>query len=185
MSTTTRFSLGEYDQIVAAGVSRGTKPRRVELIRGKIRDMTPIGPMHEEVVDRLTDWSVLSVVERKGRTRIQHSIGISQLESAPQPDVVWVKQRDYSRARPTPEDVLLVIEVSESMLRVDTGEKADLYAEAGIRDFWVVNTPERCVEVRRESAGGSNRSLVCLAGDEGVRPLAFPEIVLVPPTLWP
>ncbi len=146
--------------------------------------MTPPGPSHEDVVDRLTEWSFKSLPEGKARTRVQNSIGLPSLASAPQPDIAWVARRDYSRGRPTAADVLLVIEVAESTLAYDCGEKAELYAAAGIADYWVVNLPERSVEVRRDPGGGRYRSLRTYTGDEEVRPLAVPEVVLRPSSLW-
>ena len=50
------------------------------------------------------------------------------------------RARAITRAgRPLAEDVLLVVEVADSSLGFDTGEKADLYAAAGIADYWVVD----------------------------------------------
>jgi Uma2 family endonuclease len=118
------------------------------------------------------------------RVRVHNSIGIPDQESTPEPDVVWVVRRDYSRGRPTAADVLLLIEVAESSLAYDAGEKADLYAATGIADYWVVNLPDRCIEVRREPVGGRYRSLKTHLGDDEVRPLAFPDAALKPGSLW-
>jgi Uma2 family endonuclease len=146
--------------------------------------MNPIGSEHEEIVDRLTKWSAPLDAAGKIRLRVQNSVGLPSLGSAPEPDIAWVVDRDYSRGRPTPPDVLLVIEVAESSLRYDCGEKAELYAEAGIADYWVVNVAERSIEVRRDPAAGRYRSLQTYQGDQEVRPLALPEAVLRPAVLW-
>ena len=98
--------------------------------------------------------------------------------------MAWVVRRDYSRRRPSAADVLLVIEVAESSLAYDAGEKADLYAAAGIADYWVVNVPDRSIEVRRDPVGGRYRSLKTHLGDDEVRPLAFPDVALKPASLW-
>lgn len=184
MSTIARLSLAQYDRMIEAGVFDQRERRRLEFICGEIREMTPIGSLHEEVVDRLLRWSSASLPPEKARVRVQNSIGLAEVESAPEPDVVWVVERDYSRGRPTAEDVLLVIEVAESSLAYDTGEKADLYAAAGIADYWVVKLRDRCVEVRRDPAAGRYRSLQSFSGDQEVRPLAFPEVALRPAKLW-
>ena len=155
MSTIARLSLGEYDRMVAAGVFDRQRRRRLEFIRGEIREMTPIGSRHEVVVDRLTEWSFRSLPEGRAWVRVQNSIGLPDLDSAPEPDIAWVARRDYSRGRPAAADVLLIVEVAESSLEYDSGEKADLYAGAGI------------------------------AGEEEIRPLAMPELVLRPSMLWP
>ncbi len=185
MSTVAHFTLAEYDRMVAAGVFDEPASRRLELIRGEIREMNPIGPFHEDVVDRLNRWSTRVVPEEEVRVRIQNSVGLIDVGSAPQPDMVWVAERDYSGSRPTSRDVLLLIEVADSSLDYDRGEKAELCAEAGILDYWVANLVDRVVEVRRDPARGRYQSLRVYAGHDEVRPLAKPQIVLRPRVLWP
>ncbi len=184
MSTIAHLSLAEYDRMIAAGVFDNGRRRRLELIHGEIREMSPIGSEHEEAVDRLNEWSIRSLPAAKVRVRVQNSIGLPELESAPEPDIGWVARRDYSRARPTAADVLLVIEVSESSLKYDSGEKADLYAAAGIADYWIVNLVDRRIEVRRDPSAEGYRSQAEFAGEDEIRPLAVQEIVFRPSILW-
>jgi Uma2 family endonuclease len=147
--------------------------------------MTPPGPEHDDLVDYLQDWSYAVVPPERVRIRIEKSIGLPSLQSGPQPDVAWVVKRNYRHARPTAADVLLVIEVAQSSLVYDRGEKAALYAEAGIADYWIVNNAGQCVEVYRDPEAGRYRSAQTFRGDQEVRPLAFPEVVLRPSMLWP
>jgi Uma2 family endonuclease len=184
VSTIARLTLADYDRMIQAGVFDQGRRRRLEFIRGEIREMTPIGSLHEVIVDRLTEWSLCNLPEGKLWVRVQNSIGLSSLESAPEPDLAWVRRRDYSTGRPTAKDVLLVIEVAESSLAYDTGEKAELYAAAGIPDYWVVDVSARAIEVRREPVGGRYRSLTTHTGDDEVRPLAVPEVALRPSILF-
>ena len=127
--------------------------------------MVPIGPPHEDVVDRLAAWSFRNVSAEQVRVRIQESIGIPSLGTAPEPDVVWVVQNDYSRQRPTAAAVLLLVEVAGSSLKYDTGEKAEIYAEAGIEDYWVVDLNGQVIEVHRtpDAARQRYRSLRTIA----------------------
>jgi len=185
MSTTARLSLAQYDRMIQGGVFDQGNRQRLEFIRGEIREMTPIGSMHEEVVDRLNEWSIRNLAEEKVRVRVQNSIGLVELESAPEPDLAWVDRRDYSAGRPTADDVLLIVEVAESSLAYDCGEKGDLYAAAGIKDYWVINLPDRSIEVRRDPDSDRYRSLRTHTGDDEVHPLAMPELALRPSMLWP
>lgn len=185
MSTIARLTLAQYDRMIERGVFEHDEHRRLEFIRGEIREMNPIGALHDEVVTRLAEWSYANLSKEQVRVRVQGSIGLAKLESAPQPDIAWVASRDYSQRRPGAKDVLLVIEVAESSLAYDCGEKAELYAAAGIADYWVVNLPDRSVEVRRDPHAGRCRSLQTFTGEDEVRPLAQPEVVLRPATLWP
>jgi len=184
VNTLTYLGLAGYDRMVGAGAFDSGPMRRVELIRGEIRQMTPIGPEHEEVVERLTEWSYQHLPRDVARVRVQDSIGLPALESAPEPDISWVVRRNYSRSRPTANDVLLVVEVARSSLTYDTGEKADLYAAAGIKDYWVVDADARLVEVHRDPQDGKYRNLTIFTGQSPVCPLSFPKIALLPDTLW-
>jgi len=184
VSTLARWTLDDYDRMIQAGVFARHEDRRIEFVRGEIREMTPLGSLHEEVLERLTEWSYEHVPKRQVRVRVQNSFGLPGLESAPQPDLAWVVRRDYSTGRPSAEDVLLLIEVAESSLVYDTGEKADLYAAAGIADYWVVDLIARVVEVRRDALEGRYRTLQTYRAEAEVHPLRFPALALRPALLW-
>jgi Uma2 family endonuclease len=179
MSTIARFSIEEYDRMIAAGVFSGRRYRRVELIRGEVREMLPIGPPHESAVDFLTRWSASVTPADKVRIRVQNSIGLPPLASAPEPDLAWVRERKgYGRSRPKAADVLLVIEVAESSLDYDRGEKAELYAASRIQDYWVVNLIDECVDDFREPHRGRYRKVQTFVAGQRVHPLALPKAVL-------
>jgi hypothetical protein len=57
VSAIAHLSLGEYDRMIEAGVLDQGRRRRLEFIRGEIREMTPIGSRHEVMVDKLAEWS--------------------------------------------------------------------------------------------------------------------------------
>jgi Uma2 family endonuclease len=178
MSVTLRVSFEEYTQMVADGAFDALRDRRIELINGELRAMTPPGPDHSGTVSRLTDWSTEPPLKRRIQIRIQDPIAIPQLDSAPQPDVAWAKVRDYRDRHPVSTEVLLLIEVADSSLEFDCGEKAELYAEAGIQDHWVVSLPERVIHVfRKPQAGAFTERTTARFGDE-IQPLAFPDYSL-------
>jgi Uma2 family endonuclease len=108
--------------------------------------------------------------------RVQNPIAIPPLDSAPQPDIVWAKRRDYRDRFPLPEEVLLCIEVALSSLDYDCGEKADLYAAAGIQDYWVVDLEHRLIRVfRQPSADGYQERSEARIGEE-LHPLSLPQL---------
>jgi Uma2 family endonuclease len=186
MSTATRISLADYDRMIAEGYfPPGEKRHRIELIEGELRPMSPIGPVHEDLVDLLNEWSLTSLPRAAARVRIQNSIGVSELDSAAEPDVCWVRRKDYSKGRPLATDILLIIEVSDSSLDYDTGKKAELFAAAGVADYWVVNIPERRVEVFRRPDGKRYADRQVFRAPEEIRPLAFPKVVLPVELLFP
>jgi len=155
MSVGLRLTFAEYERLVKDGAFTSLRDRRIELIHGELREKMPPGPDHSEVVSRLNEWSLELVAKKLARIRIQDPVGMPELDSAPDPDVVWAKARDYRDRHPLPPEVLLLIEVADSSLESDCGEKADLYAAAGIQDYWVVSLPVRLVHVYRKPTGGA------------------------------
>ncbi len=181
MSTIAHISLEEYQRVAAAD---GFGSRRLEYIRGEIREMSPKGDRHEDLVDCLEEWSHEAVRGKPVRVRVQNSILLSGIPALPEPDVAWVVRGRYSRRKPEAKDVYLLIEVAESSLGYDLGEKADLYADAGIGDYWVVDARAERIVVHRDPAAGEYRSVQSFSGSQEIRPLAFPEIALRPEVLW-
>jgi Uma2 family endonuclease len=184
MSTTIHFTVEQYDRMIQAGVFP-ENGERFELIRGEIRKMVPPSPEHDDLIDVVAQWSFDSVNRAEVRVRVQTSLGLPSLDSVPLPDLSWVRQRSYRHRRPIPEDVLLVIDVSASTLAYDRGEKAELYSQAGVADYWIVNERDHTVEVHRDPGPDRYRTLRTYSGDEEVRPLAVPKAVLRPAILWP
>lgn len=178
MSTLAKFTVPEYERIIATGIFDGRNRRRIELIRGELREMTPIGTQHAEFVDRLDEWSHAKAPRDEVRIRVQNPLAFLQVESEPEPDVVWAKRKDYSTQHPTADDVLLLIEVADSSLDFDRTEKAELYAEAGIREYWIVNLIDRTVEVRRDPRKGRFAMIRAYSTGETIQPSAAPAVSL-------
>lgn len=184
MSTTVRTTYGQFDAMIRRGDFEHTDDR-FELLFGEICIMPLPKPKHEDVVDELNEWSIQSLPHKAARVRVQQSLGIPALDSLTLPDIAWMKRRDYSEQRPLAEDVLLLIEVSESTLSKDRKTKGKIYARAGIREYWIVNTRKRCVEVRRDPEGDAYRTVVIMQADQEIRPLSFPAVVLPISRLFP
>jgi Uma2 family endonuclease len=191
MSTAIKFTYEQYQEMIRLGLFNPPEDHRVELIFGKIvpkygdLPMSPINPPHENSVDELNQWSFEVLPRGAVRLRIQNSIGIPALRSQPEPDVAWMAPKDYSRTRPEPEDILLLIEVSDTTLAKDRGVKSRLYARAGIRDYWIVNIPGRCIEVRRNPVGSKFQDITIYRPGDEVRPLGFPDVSLPVSRIFP
>lgn len=179
MSTTMRISVDEFDRMIEAGVFLDQdKRRRVELVQGEIVEMSPIGPTHEEIVDRLSRWSIESNPASTVRIRIQNSVGLPDLDSVPEPDLSWVKPRSYQSGRPTATDVYLVIEVADFSLRSDLNVKGPLFAAAGILEYWIVDVDGRRIHVLRDPRPEGYASQQIVESNAHVAPLAFPGSAL-------
>lgn len=82
---------------------------------------------------------------RMGEAGILHEEDRGELIE-PQPDVVAIQPRDFTESLPIPEDVLLLVEVSDATLAHDRDLKPPLNARAGIGEVWIVNLPVRSIE---------------------------------------
>ena len=100
--------------------------------------------------------------------------------SEPQPDILLVKPRDdlYRDAHPIPADVLLLIEVADTSLELDRGQKLHLYAEAGIREYWIIDLNRRVLIVHRQPKDGEYASVQQYESDARVVPEALADVEL-------
>jgi Uma2 family endonuclease len=178
MSTAHRISVAEFDRMVEGSVFGPAQRERIELVAGELRDMNPPGPMHDEIVDRLREWSEEVRRGRKFRVRTEQPIGLVALDSVPYPDLAWVRHRSYAQRRPEPVDILLLVEVADTSLAYDRFQKSALYAAAGIAEYWVVNVQGESVDVFRQPESGKYTDTQKYSRSEELRPLAFPELTL-------
>jgi Uma2 family endonuclease len=178
MSTLAKFSVVQYERMIASGAFSGRNHRRIELIHGELREMNPIGGRHATAVARLTEWSVDRAPRDKVVVRPQSPVAFLELDSEPEPDIVWAARRDYGDSHPGGKDIFLLIEVADSSLEYDRIEKGELYAAAGVQEYWIVNLVERTIEVRREPRDGAYLDVSSLGAGESVRPLAAPQVEL-------
>ena len=174
------FTADEYMRMAEVGVLR--RGERIELIHGEILTMSPIGTRHCAFVDRFTRLLVTALGERAW-VRVQGTVRLFP-DTMPEPDLAVLRLRDYRDAHPTPEDILLVIEVAETSLAYDRGRKAALYAEAGIPEYWVTDAVGEAVEVHREPHGQRYRQSIRFTGAATVSPLAFPDVVVRLPDVF-
>jgi Uma2 family endonuclease len=146
-----RLTVNDYHRLGEAGILG--EDDRVELLAGQLVDMSPIGPRHALAIDALTELLVTAVAGRTA-VRVQNPVVLDD-ESEPQPDLTVVRRpwRGHPHEHPRPEDILLLIEVADSSLDTDRGAKLELYARAGIREFWIVDLTTNCALVHRQPSG--------------------------------
>ena len=146
-----RLTVDDYYRMAEVGVL--SPDDRTELIEGEIIDMAPIGSVHAEVV-RLLTLRLVETLRHTAEVSVQLPVRLSQ-RSEPQPDIAVLEARsaDYRRAHPSADDVLLLIEVSDTTLRYDLNVKARLYATHGVREYWVVDLVANRVWRHRKPRG--------------------------------
>jgi Uma2 family endonuclease len=138
----------EWHKMGAAGVF--SENNHIELIDGEILDMAPIGFNHAGHLNRLTHlFSML--VSDKAILSIQNPVQLSRF-SEPEPDIMLLKPNAdfYCTRHPNADDVLLLIEVSDTTLNYDQNKKLHLYARHNIPEYWILNLNDNCLEVYRK-----------------------------------
>jgi len=95
----------------------------------------------------------------------------------PEPDLIVLSKpsREIRDANPRPGDLRLVVEIADSTLLFDLTTKAELYARAGIVEYWVFDINARRLIVHRGPREGRYTSATAYAEQESVSPLAAPE----------
>ena len=169
------FTVAEYLALAAAGIL--AKEERVELLNGEIIRMAPIGNRHLNSVDWLADL-MREGVGGRAMVRVQGSIQLDDANS-PQPDIAVIRRRSINDIGPVmPSDVYLLVEVADSSLEFDLGEKLARYAAAGIPEVWVANLRARELVVNTEPEGAAYANVRVVPLDGRVSPQAFPDATL-------
>ena len=132
-----RLTVEEYHRMGEAGIL-GPQDR-VELIEGEIIDISPIGSNHAGTVNYLNQV-LFAALQENAIISPQNPIILND-RNEPEPDIVLLKPRKdfYRQSHPTPNDVLLIIEVADTSLRYDSEIKIPLYARYGIPEVWIVD----------------------------------------------
>lgn len=136
--------------------------RRTELIRGIVIEKMSKSPLPAALAKRLYDRIVRMLPEG---WVVRREDPLTFADSEPEPDIAVVRraEADFLSAHPTTAE--LVIEVAVSSPSLDR-ENATLYAEAGVKESWIVLAAERRVEVYgRPEQGRYQEGRACEAGD--------------------
>jgi Uma2 family endonuclease len=169
-----RLSVKEYYRMAETGVL--DPDARVELLDGEIIDMSPIGPFHGGVTTILID---LFTAASKGRWLTTAQIPVRLHDhSEPQPDLMLLKPSPnfYRKRHPRPEDLFLLVEISDTSLEKDQGRKLPAYARAGIAEVWIVNLNELTIEVYRQPHFAGCASKTILQAGDKASPQRFPDV---------
>jgi Uma2 family endonuclease len=162
----------EYHQLIALGVFEGQK---IELVGGVLVEMSPQGPRHFGLIPYLTH----RLVELVGDDYVVSPQGpvIADEISEPEPDFAILSKRD-TRITGKPTGALLVIEVANTSLRFDLGEKARRYAGAGYPEYWVIDVTARVVHIHRGPQPDGTWSSVEVQADGLLTAVAVPPITI-------
>jgi Uma2 family endonuclease len=180
-----RWTREECAGLEAAGV---LDTRRYELIEGDLIDRMGKNSPHVTAVIAITLW--LHQVFGALFVRFEGPIDVSPEDNPtnePQPDIVVLTREffNFTSTPPRPADLRLVVEVSDSTLYFDLSTKADLYARAGIVEYWVLDINRRRLIVHRNPLAGKHESVMNYGENEPVAPLAAPHAEFRPAQAFP
>jgi Uma2 family endonuclease len=171
-----RFTVQQYHLMHKAGVF--TEGDRYELINGEIREMSPIGIKHAVCVTRLSTLFINCLIN-KAIIWSQNPIHLSN-NSEPQPDIAILKWRDdfYAEALPTPDDILLIIEVADSTISYDRDVKMPLYAANGIPEMWLFDVNQQIIEGYSQPLASGYKRMQRYEQGDTLSLVAFPDVTL-------
>jgi len=168
-----RWTVDAYYRAYEAGVFED--PQRLELIHGRIIRKMPQNAPHASLRRRLSR-RLRGSMEPPFLVMEESPLRLA-LDGEPVPDlfVVTGPEEDYDERHPTQAETVLVVEVANTTAAYDLGEKALLYAQASIADYWVVLVNESVIVRHRTPTPGGYQDVTRLAGDESLSPLVAPE----------
>ncbi len=170
------FTAVEYNRMVEAGILE--EDDRLELLDGEILKMSPIGPRHVAAVNRLN--RVLSLLLPDiAIISIQNPIILNE-DSVPQPDITVLKWRPdfYSQGLPLAEDVLVVIEVSDTSSEKDRVAKIPAYSRAGLTEAWLVDLLNDRIEIYSQPVNGDYQEVRIVQRGQDLVSKTLPQLVL-------
>lgn len=143
-----RFSVDDYYRLIELGMLRDVE--RAEIIEGELIKRMPIGKAHASCVKRLDEY-LRDILGKAVTFSIQDPIRLDEFNE-PLPDLALLKRRDdfYLEKQPLAEDVLLVVEVSDTTLDYDRNRKLPLYAKSEIPEVWIINLKNGTIEIHSE-----------------------------------
>jgi Uma2 family endonuclease len=149
-----RLTVEQYHRMGEVGIL--TEDDRVELLEGILVEKPMKNAAHSTSTSLTTD-ALRGILPSGWFIRIEQPL--TTPESEPEPDLCIVRGsiRDYTQRHPYPNEVALIIEVSDSTLRQDRTIKLRIYAQAHIPVYWILNLPDQILEVYTQPAGeGAN-----------------------------
>ncbi len=148
------FTVDEVHLMADAGVINPDE--RVELIEGLLFTMAPKHARHERFKSDLATELPRRLPETY-RIAVEYGLTLDQ-ETYVEPDLI-IFPKSARAGEIEPSDILLLIEIADTSLLLDTQRKARTYAAHGIMEHWVVDVRNDTVIVHTSPSLEAYRSL--------------------------
>jgi len=165
-----RISLAQYYRLYEIGVI----PEKAELLSGIVVEKMPKSPLHIWMIAFLQAW-LGTFVDRSLHLRSEQPLTLSDSEPEPDLAVVTGNRNDYRTHHPS--TAKLVIEVAFNSEAVDR-KKAEIYAAAGVDEYWIVLPSSKTIAVYRSPSNGVYRECNEYALDSPPASLLSPGAVV-------
>ncbi len=177
-----RLTVDAYHRMIDAGIFN--EDDRVELINGELRAMSPINAGHAGKNKRLNRLFSVRAGEQ-ALVAVQDPLTLPA-HSEPEPDLMLLRPRDdyYEGSNPTPQDVLLLIEVSDSSLRYDRDVKVPLYAVHDIPEVWLIDIRNQQLTIYRDPGPAGYRQILIPENTRRVELVMLPGVAITVAELW-
>ena len=169
-----QFTADDYHRMADSGILR--EDDRVELIDGRVVEMSPIGGRHVTCVSRIIRLLVSRLTD-DAVVNVQSPVRLGEYQE-PEPDVAVVRNREYGNELPNADDVFLLMEVSDSSLAYDRGRKLALYSRAGIPEFWVIDIAGEAIERHTNPSGDRYGVTVRVGRGEAIESTRVPGLAI-------
>lgn len=171
------ISVASYHQLVESGIV----VNNVELLRGALFEKMSQSPLHASIVELLRDYLLLTIPPD---LLVRQEKPITLLDSEPEPDIAIVRgsRSDFLTSHPASADLIIEVAVtSEALDRL----KLQLYAEAGVRECWLILAEQRVVERHTDPEGSAYRKVDHVTFPATLESTIFPELSLPSAGLFP
>ena len=177
-----RLTVAHFHRMTELGIF--AEDEHLELVEGDLIRMSPIGEEHARYTLQLS-YLFSQLTAGKILVNVQNPLILDECNE-PEPDLMLLKFRSdfYKKAKPCPADVLLVIEVADTSLAYDKTIKIPLYAKRGIPEVWLINLPQRCLEIYRQPSAQGYQHIWLPGLHESMAPELLPEAKIALADLW-
>jgi Uma2 family endonuclease len=164
-----RFTREEVEEMLEAGLPL---IQRCELIDGDLIDKMGQNPPHAVAIRRIK--VVLTEIFGAEKILVQAPIEVATADQKwtwPEPDIAVLAAQsslDYEDRHPRGDELLVLVEVADTTVRHDSFKKRDIYARAGVPEYWVLAIGQRRLIVHRHVAQGSYGEVLLLSETEEV-----------------
>jgi Uma2 family endonuclease len=170
------FTIHDYARMREVGIL--AEDDRVELLDGEIYLMSPLGPLHIALVNRLNKLLIQQVGD-DAIVSVQSAVQLDDY-TEPQPDIALLSSRDdfYAHALARPDDILLLIEVADTSLEYDRERKLPRYASANVPEVWIIDVNQRLIEQYTRPSQGQYTHLIKALYKSTIQSSTVPRVSL-------